>query len=98
MANGGLNFDLNAVVDTVAERVAAKVCARLAQDRPSTVRPRLLTVEQAGAYLGRTKAAVQHLVAERRLPIVRDGGRVFLDRVALDTWIESHTEPAEEGT
>jgi len=96
------HFDLDGLLDLLAARlagpVAERVAERLAGNGAAGIKPRLLTVEQAAVYLGRTKTAVQHLIHERRLPIVREGGRVFLDRIALDSWIESHTEAAEEGT
>jgi excisionase family DNA binding protein len=57
--------------------------------------PRLLTVDQAAAYLGRSKEAIQHMTAARKLPVVRDGRRVFLDVRELDRWIELSKEPAE---
>ena len=44
-----------------------------------TVRPRLLTVEQAAIYVGRTKEAVQHMVSSGKLPTVRSDRRVFID-------------------
>jgi len=56
------------------------------------VKPVLLTVEQAAAYLGRTKEAVQHLIAERKVPVVRADRRVFLDARDLDQWIEQNKE------
>jgi excisionase family DNA binding protein len=61
----------------------------------TAVTPRLLTVEQAAVYLGRSKASVQHLIAERRLPVVREGRRIFLDVRELDRWIAANTEPAQ---
>ncbi|MBM3773964.1 MAG: helix-turn-helix domain-containing protein [Acidobacteria bacterium] len=62
------------------------------QDGPAAVKPVLLTVEQAAAYLGRTKEAVQHLIAERKVPVVRADRRVFLDARDLDQWIEQNKE------
>jgi excisionase family DNA binding protein len=95
----GRGLDLGALLDALAERVAEKVRASLAENGGGmAVRPRLLTVEQAAVYLGRTKDAIQHLVAGRKLPVVRDGRRVFLDVQDLDRWIENHTELAEDLT
>jgi len=88
-------LDFDSVLNEVAERVAAKLVARLPQ---SDVGPRLLSVAQAALYLGRTKQAIQHMIAERRLPVVREGRRVHLDREALDRWIEGNTEPQDLGT
>ena len=46
--------------------------------------PRWLSVDQAAAYLGTTAKAIRRRVDRGRLPIVRDGRRVYVDRAALD--------------
>ncbi len=45
---------------------------------------RWLTVDEAAAYLGITAKAVRRRADRGRLPVIRDGGRVYLDRDALD--------------
>jgi excisionase family DNA binding protein len=40
----------------------------------------LLNVKDAAVYLGRSEQAVQHLIFEKALPVVRIGRRVHLDR------------------
>ncbi len=93
MENGG--FSMDGLIELLADRVAAKVRAELSTDGSRcTVQPRLLTVKQAAVRIGRSKEAVQHMVAVRKLPIVRDGRRVFLDIQDLDRWIEANKEPA----
>jgi excisionase family DNA binding protein len=76
--------------EAFSDLIAAKSNTRLAESarEGGKVRPRLLTVEDAGLYLGRTKKAVQHLIASRKLPTVKADRRVFLDRKDLDEWIE----------
>jgi len=87
---------LDAIIDTLASAVAAKLRADLGDSSgPASIAPRLLTVDQAAVYLGRSKEAVQHMVGARKLPVVRDGRRVFLDVRELDRWIEQSKEPAE---
>ena len=82
-------FTIDGLIDLLARRVATRVRAELAQDgTAAAVRPRLMTVEQAATYLGRTREAVQHLIAERRIPVVRSDRRVFLDVRDLDRWID----------
>jgi excisionase family DNA binding protein len=61
--------------------------ARLAS--PS-VQPALLTVKEAGVYLGRSEQAIQHLIFEKQLPVVRGGRRVHLHRRDLDAFIEKN--------
>jgi excisionase family DNA binding protein len=89
---------LDSIIESLASAVAAKLRGG-GSGSPSasgpSIAPRLLTVDQAAVYLGRSKEAVQHMVAARKLPVVRDGRRVFLDVKELDRWIEQSTEPAE---
>jgi hypothetical protein len=51
------SFDLDALVDAVAERVAAKIVDRLPTKSPSADDSLLLTIEQAACKLGRTVPA-----------------------------------------
>ena len=80
----------------LAPKMAALMQAQLGNGINGTVKPRLLSVPKAAVYLGRSKASVQHLIAQRRIPVVRDGRRVFLDVVELDRLIAANTEPAQE--
>jgi excisionase family DNA binding protein len=87
------NIDMESLLDALAERVAEK----LKPSTPGTVSqhpaaPRLLTVDQAALYLGRTKTSVQHMVSAGKLPIVRADRRVFFDVRDLDAWIEHNKE------
>ena len=73
----------------VAERVEEKVIERL-QHMPPQIQPMLLSVRDAGIYLGRTEQSIQHLIFSQELPVVRVGRRVHLDRRDLDAWIEKN--------
>ena len=84
------SFDIDALLTDLARRVAAEV--REHSGRCGAGMTRLLTVEQAATYLGRSKASVQHMVADGVLPTVRSDRRVFLDVVDLDAWIERHKQ------
>ena len=84
------DFDLSALLDMLAERVASRL--RGSEHATDKIRPRLLTVQQSAEYLGRTKASIQHMVAEGILPTVRSDRRVFLDVTDLDRWIEQHKQ------
>jgi len=80
------NFD--ALLDVFSDLIAAKLGARLAGREGGKIQKRLLSVEEAAAYLGRTKEAVQHMIAAGKLPTVKSDRRVFLDVRDLDQWIE----------
>ncbi len=75
--------------DGLLELLAERLATRLSQD-PSRLYPRLLTIDQAAVYLGRTREAVQHLASSGKVPTVRADRRVFLDRVDLDKWIDEN--------
>ena len=55
-------FNLDALIDALAERVAEKLRPELngrANGNGAAIKPRLLTVEQAGTYLSRSSASVR---------------------------------------
>ena len=83
---------LGLLVDAIADQVAAKVRAELTThfETESRIQPVLLNVKEAAVYLGRSEQAVQHLIFQRDLPVIRAGRRVHLDRRDLDKWIELH--------
>ena len=92
-------LDIDGLMDALADRIAAKVVHQLSENGATKpLRTRLLSVEDAGVYLGRTKEAVQHMIANGTLPVVRDGRRVFLDIGELDRWIEANSIPARSGS
>jgi len=84
------DMTLNAVIDVLAERLAARMGLGLAQNGGPGVRPRLFSVEEAAVYLGRSKEAVEHMVGAGKLAVVRADRRVFLDVRDLDRWIEAN--------
>lgn len=81
---------IDVLVQTIAEKVIARVRAELV--RPFSVQPALLNVKDAAIYLGRSEQALQHLIFQREIPVVRVGRRVHLDRRDLDAWIEKNKE------
>jgi hypothetical protein len=89
-----MQFDEQVDMDAMIERVAVKVVEQVARTLqfPSkdSISPRLLSVKQGAAYIGRTEDSVQHLIATGRLPVVRTDRRVFLDIRDLDSWIEDN--------
>lgn len=79
-------FDIRPLLDMLADLMVAKFVQRMPAT-PSMIPQRLLSVEQAAQYLGRTKASIQHMIAAGALPVVRPDRRVFLDIRDLDEWI-----------
>ena len=76
---------LSPLVDAIAARLAAILAPQLNQNEQ--VRPRLLTVEQAAVYLGRTERAIYALKSRGAFPSVQADGRIQFDVQDLDTWI-----------
>ena len=85
MTNG---FNIELLLDSLADRVAARLGDRLAESNGS-VQQRLLSVAEAARYLGRSKTGVQHLISDRAIAVVRHDRRVFLDVRDLDCWIDA---------
>jgi excisionase family DNA binding protein len=83
---------LHFLVGSIAEQVTERVKAELAvyMTHAPRVQAALLNVKDAAVYLGRSEQAVQHLIFQKELPVVRAGRRVHLDRRDLDTWIEKN--------
>jgi excisionase family DNA binding protein len=79
-------------LDALADKIATRLAARLPATGNAASKQRLLTVDMAAKYLGRSKGAVQALIHDRRLPIVRLDRRVFLDIRDLDSMIDSAKE------
>ena len=78
-------------ITELASQLAAKILPQIHNGNgKSKAAPRLLTVKDAAAYIGRTEQAVQHLIHRRELVVVRRGRRVHLDRGDLDRWIEAN--------
>ena len=84
------DFNIDGLLDALADRVVVRLRAEMEQNGSGTeIRPRLLTVDQAATYLGRSKASVQHLISDQAIPVVRHDRRVFLDVRDLDGWIDA---------
>lgn len=79
-----MNSTGNAGLDALADAIAVRVAARLHKSEE----PRLMSVNEAAAYIGRTPKALRHMIASGSIPVVREGSRLHLDRVDLDQWIE----------
>jgi excisionase family DNA binding protein len=97
MLKGQNDPGLDELLDRFADRLANKVADKL-EERGFTAlmqRPRLLTVEQAAAYLGRTPAAIQHMIQSGKLPVVRIDRRVAIDVNDLERLVETKKTGAE---
>jgi excisionase family DNA binding protein len=60
-----------------------------------TVAPtELMTIEQAAAYLGTGERFVRRLISQRRIPFVKLGRHVRLERSSLDQFIDAGRVPS----
>lgn len=89
-----VNFD--GLLESMADLIADKVAKKLADSGSTPVQPRLLTVDQAATFLGRTKDAIQHMVSAGKIAIVKSDRRVFLDVRDLERWIEVNKQQGYE--
>lgn len=48
---------------------------------------RLFTIEEAGKYLGRSKYSVRTLIWDGQLRIVKNGKKMWIDVMDMDSWI-----------
>jgi len=55
--------------------------------------PQLLTIDQAAEYLGTGRRFVRRLISERRIPYVKLGKHVRLERCALDAFVAAGRVP-----
>ena len=78
------------LVHAVATEVTAALRSEIVKLSEPKIQPALLDVKQAAVYLGRSEQAVQHLIFQKELPVVRVGRRVHLDRRDLDAFIEKN--------
>lgn len=76
------------LISAIADEVSKRIAPEIAKMSPVVIQPALLDVKQAAVYLGRSEQAIQHLIFNKELPVVRVGRRVHLHRVDLDKWIE----------
>ncbi len=91
MQNG---LDLEIIIGAIARRVAEQVRAELAQDSTAPLKPRLLTLDQAAVYMGRSEEAMQHMVANGKVQTVRIDRRVFVDVRDLEKLIQANKASA----
>ncbi len=86
-----MNFNRDSIkVEISLDALADKIAERL--EGQSRVSRRLLTRQEAAAYLGRSVRGLDGLVAKRRVASVRGDGRPMFDVRDLDEWIESNKE------
>lgn len=79
-----MNSTGNAGLDGFLDAIAVRLAAHLHKSGE----PRLMSVKDAAAYIGRSPKALWHLIAKGAIPSIREGNRVHLDRADLDQWIE----------
>ena len=57
----------------------------------------LYDVARGAEYLATSERHVRRLIYERRIPYLKVGRKVRLDRRDLDAWLDAHRVPAEAG-
>ena len=67
--------------------------AAACRNAPLVDSPQLLTIDQAAEYLGTGQRFVRRLISERRIPYVKLGKHVRLERCALDAFVAAGRVP-----
>ena len=80
---------LSVFLEQCLERIAELVAARIGSGGGST--KRLMTIPEAANYLGRSRRAVEAMIARGTIPVTKLDGRCQVDRVALDKMISDRT-------
>lgn len=87
MSADPLNLTIpDALVDLLAERVAAILAAKNRETRPEPAK-RWLTIDEAADYIGSNRKRIYDLRSAGRLSRTGDGSRVLVDRKELDDLI-----------
>ena len=61
--------------------------AKMTQGIRSPLHKRLYTLKEAGDYLGRSLWSMRELVWTGKIPIIRDGKRIFVDIDDLELYV-----------
>ena len=61
---------------------------RAEQKNNNPLPPRLLSIQAAAGYMGRTVWGMRELYWANKIPMVRDGKKIFFDVKDLDAYIE----------
>ena len=73
---------------TVVEKIKEKQKLSKGQGIINPLRPRLLALKDAATYLGRTSWGMRELIWAGKVPIVRDGKKIYFDVADLNSYIE----------
>jgi excisionase family DNA binding protein len=73
------------------ESLALGIYTQIRRQLSETTVRRLLDLEAAAEYLGRSPEAVKKLISRGRIPVTRLDGKIQIDRYALDKLISEST-------
>jgi excisionase family DNA binding protein len=79
--------DLDIIADKVAERLFDRILPHLDRPKISVSEKKLYSIREAAEVLGRGTWAIRHLVANKKIPVVRDGKRIFIEKCVIDSWV-----------
>lgn len=76
------------------KRTTGKNTAALPTKPATSIEKRLYTLKEAALYLGRSVDALREVIWARKLPIVRDGRKIWVDIRDLETFVARHKSAA----
>jgi len=71
-------------IQRLAEMLAPKVAALLADQLSNKIAPRYLDLDQAAAYLSTTKGGMRRMLRDKHFPCRKVGSRVLIDIQDID--------------
>lgn len=60
--------------------------------KPDTSIKRLLSIKEASTFLGRSDWSVREMLWAAKLPYIKDGKRIFIDIIDLETWVDRNKQ------
>jgi excisionase family DNA binding protein len=79
--------DLDIIADKVAERLFDRILPYLDKPKISITEKKLYSIREAAEVLSRGPWAIRHLIADKKIPVVRDGKRIFIEKGVIDSWV-----------
>jgi len=59
-------------------------------EKPAKKKKRLYSIDEAAAYLGRSRWSIREMLWAGKLPYVKDGRRILVDKRDMWAWIKEN--------
>jgi excisionase family DNA binding protein len=79
--------DMDCIAESVTERLLERILPYINRSASDQNEKRLYNIKETAKILGRGAWAIRHMITEEKIPCVRDGKRIFIEKAALDKFI-----------